>query len=91
MQLADLKDHHFPSWWRQSQSVDVSINTDDAGLFDCSLTSELFELAAAHDLEWDDLLELQRGAIRSSFYPEKMQLQDAFDAAAADIIATARQ
>mmetsp|Transcript_112713 Transcript_112713/g.319268 ORF Transcript_112713/g.319268 Transcript_112713/m.319268 type:complete len:370 (-) Transcript_112713:365-1474(-) len=80
-ELPSLAGHHFPDWWRKSDGVLLSINTDDTGLFSCDLTSEVHDLAAAFGLTREDIVEIQRQAIRSSFHPDKGKLAQAFDAA----------
>jgi len=80
--LTSLADHHFRDWWRGSERVLLSINTDDVGLFSCDLTSELHDLAAAFGLSREDLLEVQRQALRSSFHPRRAGLLEALEAMA---------
>lgn len=75
MQLDDLSAHTFGRYRGRRR---LSINTDDRGLFDCSLTSELADLANAFDLDEHDIIDLQRQAIRSSFNPDPEALLDTF-------------
>ncbi|KAJ8603631.1 hypothetical protein CTAYLR_007577 [Chrysophaeum taylorii] len=77
MNLADLTDHHFTDV--RHLPVRLSVNTDDRGLFNCSLSSELHDLAVAFDLSWDDLVDLQRQAIRAAFHPDTDSLLAAFE------------
>lgn len=80
--LTSLADHHFRDWWRGSERVLLSINTDDVGLFSCDLTSELHDMAATFGLSREDLLEVQRQALRSSFHPERARLLEALESMA---------
>mmetsp|Transcript_498 Transcript_498/g.1773 ORF Transcript_498/g.1773 Transcript_498/m.1773 type:complete len:343 (-) Transcript_498:25-1053(-) len=80
MQLDRLDDHHFPRYFTNGlQDALVSVNCDDRGLFNCSLTSEIVDLAAAFDLSLDDLIDLQRQAITSSFHPDPEALRRRFE------------
>jgi len=76
MRLRDLNDHHFPRFF--NNGFRVSVNCDDRGLFNCSLTSELVSLARAFDLELPDLRNLQRSALASSFHPNPDELRRRF-------------
>jgi len=77
MRLDGYADHHFPNFFHNG--VTVTVNTDDAGLFDCTLSSELEHLAGAFDLTFDDLVRLQRDAIEASFHPDKAELRKRWD------------
>jgi len=77
-----LADHHFLDWWKKSDKVLLSINTDDTGLFSCSLSSEVHDLASTFQLSRKDLLDVERQAIISSFHPEKDRLLSMFDSMA---------
>lgn len=82
MQLPDLSTHSYGSYRRRCL---ISINTDDRGLFNCSLSSELADLAQAFNLDWCELVRLQREALRSSFHPNYNELLARFDARLADL------
>mmetsp|Transcript_20112 Transcript_20112/g.61022 ORF Transcript_20112/g.61022 Transcript_20112/m.61022 type:complete len:174 (-) Transcript_20112:90-611(-) len=77
-EIPDLTHHHFPLWWPHGGEVSITVNTDDAGLFNCSLSSELRDIAEAFDLTWGDLVELEEHAIDASFHPEPERLRAAF-------------
>lgn len=77
-ELTSMKGHHWPLW--QSDQVLVSINTDDAGMFTCDITSECHDLATAFDLTREDLIKAQRQAVESSFHPDKKKLLERFEA-----------
>lgn len=64
--LASLADHHFKTYWAGGHPH-LAICTDDTGLFNTSLSEELAKLAAAFSLSINDLAELQRAALASSF------------------------
>eukprot|EP00928_Gymnodinium_smaydae_P027454 TRINITY_DN21233_c0_g4_i1.p1 TRINITY_DN21233_c0_g4~~TRINITY_DN21233_c0_g4_i1.p1 ORF type:complete len:423 (+),score=68.61 TRINITY_DN21233_c0_g4_i1:125-1270(+) len=78
-ELDDLGGHHFLEWWRQSEHILLSINTDDTGLFSCDLSSEVYDLAKAFKLTKTDIVDIQRQALRSSFHPEKERLLRNFE------------
>lgn len=78
MRIPDLECHHFKTM-RKHPNLKLSINTDDRGLFNCSLTSELRRMAEAFDLTSDDLIQLQRSAILSSFHPSSKDLLATFE------------
>eukprot|EP00927_Polykrikos_kofoidii_P021212 TRINITY_DN20152_c0_g1_i1.p1 TRINITY_DN20152_c0_g1~~TRINITY_DN20152_c0_g1_i1.p1 ORF type:complete len:568 (-),score=88.16 TRINITY_DN20152_c0_g1_i1:189-1892(-) len=73
-EMGSLDEHHIMDWLHQSEHVCVSVNTDDRGLFSCDLTSELHDIANAKRLTFEELVEMQRQAIRSSFHPDKAKL-----------------
>ena len=58
-------------------TVAVSLNTDDTGLFSCDLTSEVGGMCDAFGLSGEELRRLQLNAIRSSFLrdDEKLELE----------------
>lgn len=78
-EIQSLQDHHFLDWWKKSDKVLLSINTDDVGLFSCDLSSEVHDLAQAFDLSRDDIVDIQRQAIQSAFHPEKERLRSIFE------------
>jgi len=74
-QSKNMRDHHFGRWWRKCrQTLLFSINTDDCGLFSCSVTGENLKLAQGFDLSLKDLCDIQMQSIRSSFHPNKEEL-----------------
>jgi len=77
-ELASMKGHHWPIW--QSDQVLLSINTDDAGMFTCDITSECHDLATAFNLTREDLIKVQRETLESSFHPDKAKLLERFEA-----------
>lgn len=77
-ELTSMKGHHWPLW--QSDQVLLSINTDDAGMFTCDITSECHDIASAFDLSRADLIKVQREALESSFHPNKAKLLERFEA-----------
>lgn len=77
-ELTTMKDHHWPLW--QSDQALVSINTDDAGMFACDITSECFDIASAFNLTREDIIKCQREAVESSFHPDKKKLLERFEA-----------
>uniref|UniRef100_A0A7S3K143 Adenosine deaminase domain-containing protein n=1 Tax=Aureoumbra lagunensis TaxID=44058 RepID=A0A7S3K143_9STRA len=79
MKIYDLTDHHFPHFWQTSSNLYVSINTDDRGLFKCSLSSELADIQKAFNLSFEDLVHIQRQGIASSFHPHPERLLDIFN------------
>merc|ERR1712050_735748 len=79
-ELSSMEEHHFPDWWQKSDKILLSINTDDICLFSCDLTSEVYVLAKAFDLTREDLINIQRQALESSFHPDKAKLLAQFDA-----------
>lgn len=85
-ELGSLKEHHFPDWWKKSDKVLLSINTDDTGLFSCDLSSEVRDLAEVFSLTRQDLIEIQRQALQSSFHPDKTRLLREFDAKVNDAV-----
>lgn len=76
-ELKDMLGHHWPKW--QSDKILLSINTDDAGMFACDITSECHDLATAFNLTLEDLIDVQRQALESSFHPEKAKLLERFE------------
>eukprot|EP00971_Amphidinium_carterae_P288372 5724974-Amphidinium_carterae.1 len=76
-ELSSLEKHHFPIWWKQSEHILLSINTDDTGLFSCTLSGEVYDIATAFHLTVEDVLEIQAQAIESSFHPDKGRLTKA--------------
>ena len=88
-QLSDIRDHHFGRWWRKCrQHLQMSINTDDCGLFSCSVSGEIMKVIQGFGLSLGDVLTLQKKAIESSFYPDKeelINLVDTFDSNLATI------
>jgi len=80
-ELSRMEEHHFLDWWQKSDKVLLSINTDDVGLFSCTLSSEVHGLATAFGLTRQDLVEIQRQALRASFHPDKQRLIESFEAA----------
>ncbi|CAK9093586.1 N6-mAMP deaminase (AtMAPDA) (Adenosine deaminase-like protein), partial [Durusdinium trenchii] len=78
-EISSLKEHHFLDWWKKSDKVLLSINTDDTGLFSCDLSSEVYDLAQAFGLSRADVIDIQRQAISSAFHPEKERLMTAFE------------
>jgi len=79
-ELTSLEGHHWPDWWQKSDQVLLSINTDDTGLFSCDLTSENHDMAKVFKLTRDNLIDIQRQALHSSFHPDKAKLMERFDA-----------
>merc|ERR1711971_1066785 len=79
-ELQSLQQHHWPDWWKKSDQVLLSINTDDTGLFSCTLSSEFFDIAQAFNLTRADLIDVQRQALQSSFHRDKVKLSQRFEA-----------
>lgn len=82
--MGSLTEHHFPQWRKTPTAEDptgdvtspgppcaVAICTDDTGLFQCNLRSELALLATTFHVSAQELVELQRQAIRASFCREE--------------------
>jgi adenosine deaminase len=80
-----MDQHHFSKLRAlgQSGAVLLSLNSDDAGLFNCDLSTECHEISSAFGVGVDEFLEIQRAAIRSSFHPDPAALLRQFDAAVA--------
>ncbi|CAE7267212.1 MAPDA [Symbiodinium sp. CCMP2592] len=78
-EIPSLEDHHFMDWWKQSDKILLSVNTDDVGLFSCDLSSEIYDLATAFRLSRQDVINIQRQAIRSAFHPDTARLSKMFD------------
>eukprot|EP00434_Breviolum_minutum_P024129 symbB.v1.2.021300.t1/scaffold1835.1/size99432/1 len=78
-EISSLQEHHFLDWWKKSDKVLLSINTDDVGLFSCDLSSEIFDLAQAFNLSRDDLIDIQRQAISSAFHLDKERVRNLFE------------
>ncbi|CAE7347854.1 MAPDA [Symbiodinium pilosum] len=78
-EIPSLEDHHFLDWWKKSDKILLSVNTDDVGLFSCDLSSEIYDLASAFHLSRSDVVEIQRQAILSAFHPDTKQLLRMFD------------
>jgi len=77
-ELASMAGHHWPIW--QSDQILLSINTDDAGMFTCDITSECHDIATAFNLTREDVIKVQREAVESSFHPDKVKLLERFEA-----------
>jgi len=84
-------EHHFPLWWKKGNGALISINTDDTGLFLCDLSTELHDIAEAFDLTWDDLVDIQRMALESSFHPQKDKLLARFEQQLAEVSSKRRR
>lgn len=84
-------EHHFPLWWKKGNGALISINTDDTGLFLCDLSTELHDIAEAFDLTWDDLVDIQRMALESSFHPHKDKLLARFEQQLAEVSSKRRR
>ncbi|OLQ01924.1 Adenosine deaminase-like protein [Symbiodinium microadriaticum] len=78
-EIPSLDDHHFMDWWQKSDKILLSVNTDDVGLFSCDLSSEIYDLATAFRLSRQDVISIQRQAIRSAFHPDTARLSKMFD------------
>eukprot|EP00929_Paragymnodinium_shiwhaense_P059056 TRINITY_DN29562_c0_g1_i1.p1 TRINITY_DN29562_c0_g1~~TRINITY_DN29562_c0_g1_i1.p1 ORF type:complete len:399 (+),score=99.85 TRINITY_DN29562_c0_g1_i1:85-1281(+) len=85
------EEHHFPKWWKKGNGALISINTDDTGLFLCDLSTELYDIAEAFDLTWDDLVDIQRMALESSFHPCKDKLLARFEQQLSEISSKKRR
>eukprot|EP00922_Rhytidocystis_sp_ex-Travisia-forbesii_P022286 GHVS01032649.1.p1 GENE.GHVS01032649.1~~GHVS01032649.1.p1 ORF type:complete len:342 (+),score=67.52 GHVS01032649.1:24-1028(+) len=71
MQLADLRDHHFAGFWTREHTRGLAVLcTDDTGLFETTLSDELFKMAQAFDLTIAQLKQLQLNALTASFAPQ---------------------
>lgn len=79
-EMKSLDEHHWPDWWNKSDKVLISINTDDTGLFSCDLTSEVHDMAKVFKLTREDIINVQRQALESSFHPDKPGLMKRFEA-----------
>ena len=74
-QWKDMKSHHFGKWWcKCSPNLLFSINTDDRGLFSCTLTGEIHKLANCFGLTIKDLCDIQKQAIQSSLSTNKEEI-----------------
>jgi adenosine deaminase CECR1 len=73
----DLKTHPFPRYFReeicsndirsQYGHLPVTLNTDDAGIFQTDLTNEFFLAITTFDLSWDEVKQLSRNSLSYSF------------------------
>lgn len=63
--VSDYRDHPFPELLRVG--VPVSLSTDDRGMFLSNLTDEFFVAVVEYNLTWEEVLRLNRNAIRYSF------------------------
>lgn len=69
-----LKDHPFIKYLRAG--IPVSLNTDDAGIFDTTMTEEFARAAENHPtLTWADLKQIARTSLEYAFVPAKEQEQ----------------
>eukprot|EP00756_Hemistasia_phaeocysticola_P051548 Hpha_TRINITY_DN26722_c0_g1::TRINITY_DN26722_c0_g1_i1::g.138810::m.138810 len=61
--LASAADHHIEKWWGHP----VSINTDDRGVFSCTLTSEFELLRSAYKLSDQHMINVAAKAVDQLF------------------------
>ncbi|PFH35976.1 Adenosine/AMP deaminase domain-containing protein [Besnoitia besnoiti] len=67
LKLQNLKDHHFAYYYNKKLHRNVCVCTDDVGLFDTSLSQELYAMSQAYNLSLRDVYELQRSALAAAF------------------------
>lgn len=76
----DLKAHPFSKYFRaeicgekrrqEIGHLPVTLNTDDAGIFQTDLTNEFFLAVTTFDLNWDEVKQLSRNSIEQAFANE---------------------
>jgi adenosine deaminase CECR1 len=79
-----LKTHPFPRYFRaeicpenirsQYGHLPVTLNTDDAGIFQTDLTNEFFLAITTFDLNWDEVKQLCRNSLTYAFANESERL-----------------
>ncbi|PHJ25873.1 adenosine amp deaminase domain-containing protein, partial [Cystoisospora suis] len=68
LNLKGFEDHHFAYYYAQkAHCTGVCICTDDIGLFDTSLSEELYCAARAFNLSMSDIVCMQKAALRAAF------------------------
>jgi adenosine deaminase CECR1 len=63
--VPDLKLHPFPVYLRQG--IPVSLNTDDRGTLQSTLTDEYFAAVSLFDLSWPEVVRIGRWSLEFSF------------------------
>ena len=76
----DLKAHPFPRYFRaeicgekrrrEIGHLPMTLNTDDAGIFQTDLTNEFSLAVRTYDLSWDEVKQLSRNSIEEAFANE---------------------
>jgi adenosine deaminase len=67
-EYSSIEDHPVARFW--SAGVNFTVSSDDPPFFRTTLTEELRRVAQVASLSEDDLIELQRRAVRNSFAPD---------------------
>ena len=67
----NLNEHPFPEYLRTG--VPVTLSTDDRGMWSSNLTDEYYLAVTHFNLSWDELLLLNRNALKYSFLPASVK------------------
>lgn len=88
-----LEDHPFPQFFNRNScpvtkrandrptNIPLVINTDDAGIFQTTMTNEFCLAATTFKLNWDEVKQLARNSLQHSFLPasERRELLQAWE------------
>ncbi|MGI9666388.1 MAG: adenosine deaminase [Acidimicrobiia bacterium] len=66
-EYSSMSDHPVGRFWHAG--INLTVSSDDPPFFNTTLTDELVKVAGVADLNYHDLVELQRRASRNSFAP----------------------